>query len=169
MQLWKSILEAKSKATLEVTIKGGTHKNDALSSLLFCIGLNPLSQILSKSGYGYRLRSGVTISHLLYVHDIKLYAGSERDIDLLIHFTSISSGDIGMSFGLDKCGRRPMGTTKRMQGGQPQPNTLQRVRQLLRSQLNGRNKKQAINSYALPIIRYPAGKRKLATGGERCR
>ncbi|XP_051931065.1 uncharacterized protein LOC127607055 [Hippocampus zosterae] len=34
---------------------------------------------------------------------------------------------------------------------------LQRVRQVLRSQLNGKNKTRAINSYALPVIRYPAG------------
>ncbi|KAF7665887.1 hypothetical protein LDENG_00129970, partial [Lucifuga dentata] len=34
---------------------------------------------------------------------------------------------------------------------------LQRVRQVLRSQLNGRNKIQAINMHALPVIRYPAG------------
>lgn len=29
------------------------------------------------------------------------------------------------------------------------------VRQVLRSQLNGRNKFQAINMYVLPTIRYP--------------
>ena len=34
---------------------------------------------------------------------------------------------------------------------------LHRVRQVLRSQLNGQNKIQAINTYDLPIIRYPAG------------
>ncbi|KAF7649379.1 hypothetical protein LDENG_00142260 [Lucifuga dentata] len=34
---------------------------------------------------------------------------------------------------------------------------LQRVRQVLRSQLSGRNKTQAINMYTLPVIRYPAG------------
>ncbi|KAF7644151.1 hypothetical protein LDENG_00226810 [Lucifuga dentata] len=33
---------------------------------------------------------------------------------------------------------------------------LQRVRQVL-SQLDGRNKIQVINMYALPVIRYPAG------------
>ena len=33
----------------------------------------------------------------------------------------------------------------------------QRVRQVLKSQLNGKNKIQAINTYALPVIRYPAG------------
>ena len=34
---------------------------------------------------------------------------------------------------------------------------LQRVWQVLKSQLNGKNKVQAINMYALPVIRYPAG------------
>ncbi|XP_051929435.1 uncharacterized protein LOC127605701 [Hippocampus zosterae] len=34
---------------------------------------------------------------------------------------------------------------------------LQRVRQVLRSQLNGKNRTRTINSYALPVIRYPAG------------
>ena len=33
----------------------------------------------------------------------------------------------------------------------------QRARQILRSQLNGKNKIQAINTYALPVITYPAG------------
>ena len=34
---------------------------------------------------------------------------------------------------------------------------LRRVRQVLRSQLNGQNKIQAINTHALPVIRYTAG------------
>ncbi|TDH12783.1 hypothetical protein EPR50_G00051580 [Perca flavescens] len=34
---------------------------------------------------------------------------------------------------------------------------LPRVRQVLKSQLNGKNKVRAINKFALPVIRYPAG------------
>ena len=34
---------------------------------------------------------------------------------------------------------------------------LQRVRQVLKSRLNRMNMVQAINTYALPVIRYPAG------------
>ena len=34
---------------------------------------------------------------------------------------------------------------------------LRRERQVPRSQLNGQNKIRAINTYALPVIRYPAG------------
>ncbi len=191
MKLWKTSLEANSKPIAQVTIKCGIYQGDALSPLLFCIGLNPLSQIITKTGYGYRFRSGTIISHLLYMDDIKLYARNERDIDSLIHTTRIYSNDIGMSFGLDKCGRMvsKRGKMIRTEGvelpeghiadvqdsykylGVPQANGnheeaarktatakyLQRVRQVLKSQLNGKNKIRAINTYALPVIRYPAG------------
>ena len=33
---------------------------------------------------------------------------------------------------------------------------LQRVRQVLKNQLNGKNKVQAINTYPLPLTKYPA-------------
>uniref|UniRef100_A0A3B5PPD0 Reverse transcriptase domain-containing protein n=1 Tax=Xiphophorus maculatus TaxID=8083 RepID=A0A3B5PPD0_XIPMA len=191
MKLWKTTLEANCKPLAQVSIKCGIYQGDALSPLLFCIGLNPLSQIINKTGYGYRLKNGANISHLLYMDDIKLYAKSERDIDSLIHTTRIYSTDIGMSFGLEKCGRLitkrgkvirtegvslPEGTIADIEDsykylGIPQANGnldevtrkgatakyLQRIRQVLRSQLNGKNKIRAINSYALPVIRYPAG------------
>ncbi|XP_055359272.1 5,10-methenyltetrahydrofolate synthetase (5-formyltetrahydrofolate cyclo-ligase) isoform X2 [Betta splendens] len=123
--------------------------------------------------------------------DIKLYAKSKRDIDSLIDTTRIYSSDIGMSFGLEKCGRMvtkrgkvihtegvslPEGTIADIEDsykylGIPQVNGnleqatkkaatakyLQRVRQVLRSQLNAKNKSRVINSYVLPVIRYPAG------------
>lgn len=70
--------------------------------VLFCIGLNHLSHI-TKSRYGYKF-CGVTISHLLCMADIKLYAKHEQYFDSLIHHTRIYSNDIGMSFGLEKNG-----------------------------------------------------------------
>ena len=62
MRLWKTTLEANFKPIAQVTIKCGIYQGDALSTLLFCKGLNPLSQIISKTGYRYRLRSGATAS-----------------------------------------------------------------------------------------------------------
>jgi len=76
-----------------------------VSSPLFCIGLNPLSQFITTCGYRYLFQSVSTISHLLYMDDIKLYARSEQDTDSLIHHTMIYRNDIRMSFGLGKCGR----------------------------------------------------------------
>uniref|UniRef100_A0A096LTJ7 Reverse transcriptase domain-containing protein n=1 Tax=Poecilia formosa TaxID=48698 RepID=A0A096LTJ7_POEFO len=185
MGLWKTTLEANCKPLAQ-----GIYHGDALSPLLFCIGLNPLSQIINKTD-SPELKNGATISHLLYMDDIKLYAKSERDIDSLIHTTRIYSTDIGMSFGLEKCGRMvtKRGKVIHTEGvslpertiadiedsykylGIPQANGnldevirkgatakyLQRMRQVLRSQLNGKNKIHAINCYSLPpagIIRW---------------
>lgn len=39
------------------------------------------------------------------MNDTKLSVKSERDIGCLIHLPRIYSNDIGMSFGLDKCGQ----------------------------------------------------------------
>ncbi len=43
MKLWKTSLEANSKPIAQVTIKCGIYQGDALSPLLYCIGLKPLS------------------------------------------------------------------------------------------------------------------------------
>ncbi|KAK1800327.1 hypothetical protein P4O66_005469 [Electrophorus voltai] len=75
--LWKMTLEANFKSIVKVTINCRIYQGDTLSPLLFCIGLNPLSEIITKSGYRYWLWNGKTISHLLYMDDIKLYARSE--------------------------------------------------------------------------------------------
>ena len=42
----------------------------------------------------------ITINHLLYVDDIKLYAENDQDIDSLMHLTRAFSFDISMTFGL---------------------------------------------------------------------
>lgn len=57
MEMWKTTLEADSKPTGQVTIERGIFQGDALSSLLFCIDLAPLSQIITKPGYGYQFRN----------------------------------------------------------------------------------------------------------------
>ncbi|TWW73339.1 hypothetical protein D4764_15G0007330 [Takifugu flavidus] len=120
-------------------------------------------QIITKSGYEYQFQSGTTVSHLLYMDDIKLYAKNERDIDSLIHLTRIYSKDIGMSFGLDKCGwmvsRRGKANGNHEEAARRSATAkyLQRLRQVLKSQLNGKHKIQTINTYTLPVIRYPAG------------
>ncbi len=52
--LWKMTLGANLKPTAQAAIKSSIYQGHALFPLLFCIGLNPLSQIISKNGYGYR-------------------------------------------------------------------------------------------------------------------
>ena len=82
------------------------HGGHAMSPLLFYIELIPLSALLAKSAYVYRLNGGTTISHLLYMDSIKIYAKNEQHINSLIHLTRVFNSDIGMTLDLAKCGRK---------------------------------------------------------------
>ena len=49
------------------------------------------------------LKNKSKFDHLLYMDDLKLYANSQNEIELLIHTVRIFSDDIGMEFRLDIC------------------------------------------------------------------
>jgi hypothetical protein len=103
MRHWCAMLTSSGEALPKIQIKCGTFQGDALSPLLFCVAFNPLSNILERTGFGYTLKSGQKIHHLLYMDDLKLYGKKERVIDSLINIVRIFSDDIGMKFGLEKC------------------------------------------------------------------
>ena len=67
------------------------------------MSLNPLSQELHKTGYGYQLDEQTKINHLFYVDDLKLYGTSDNQLTGLIITVKNVSDDIKMEFGLDKC------------------------------------------------------------------
>ena len=67
-----------------IKIKRGIFQGDSLSPLLFCICLDPLSKLLNNSNTGYKLKENnetVTVSHLLYMDDLKLYAKSIKELE----------------------------------------------------------------------------------------
>ncbi|CAK1579245.1 unnamed protein product [Parnassius mnemosyne] len=110
MPRWKTTLYLNSHPntiiTREISIKKGIYQGDSLSPLWFCLALNPLSHILNIQGTGYHLKHGNTdtsITHLIYMDDIKLYTKTYKEMDKLINVTAEFSRDINMKFGLDKC------------------------------------------------------------------
>ena len=66
--------------------------------MLFVVCLIPLSVILQLS------KDGDSIDHLVFMEDLKLYGGDERQIDSLINTVRVFSVDIRMKFRLKKCG-----------------------------------------------------------------
>ena len=73
--------------------------------LLFVLCMTPLTLILRKSTEGYDLAKQFKVNHLLFMDDLKLFGKSEDQIDLLVQITvQLFSEDIGMEFGLKKCG-----------------------------------------------------------------
>ena len=105
MDQWKTQLTCAGQTLEDVNIKRGIFQGDALSPLLFCIALNPLSELLNEGKQHYAMKSGKKITHLLCMDDLKLYAENPKEIDSMINTAHIFSNDIGMNFGLDKCAR----------------------------------------------------------------
>ena len=68
-----------------IKIKRGIFHGDSVSPLLFTMSLNPLSQELQKTGYGYQLDEQTSINHLFYVDDLKLYGTSDNQLSGLIN------------------------------------------------------------------------------------
>ena len=109
MSQWKTNMTLVHKEgileTGPIGIKRGIFQGDSLSPLLFTMSLNPLSQELQKTGYGYQLDEQTKINHLFYVDDLKLYGTSDNQLTVLINTVKNISDDIKMEFGLDKCAK----------------------------------------------------------------
>jgi hypothetical protein len=90
-----------------IQIKRRIYQGDSLSPLWFCLAINPLTNLLNSTGYGFNIRLNNTtlskLNHLLYMDDIKLYASKKNHILSLLTITENFSNDIGMSFGIGKC------------------------------------------------------------------
>ena len=63
----------------------------------------PLTTVLRKAKMGYTL-DGVKINHLFFMDDLKLIAKNENEIGSLVFTANLISQDIGMQFGVKKCG-----------------------------------------------------------------
>ena len=67
--------------------------------------MTPLTLLLRQTKAGYRFKERhAMINHLLYMDDLKLYGKDEAQIDSLVKLVYTFSMDIGMEFGLAKCG-----------------------------------------------------------------
>ena len=73
----------------------------------------PLTWLLRRAKTGYAWgNKGFKLNHLLFMDDLKLFAKSKKQIDSLVQTVHIFSEDIGMQFGIRKCGVLIMETGK---------------------------------------------------------
>ncbi|KAI5707887.1 hypothetical protein M8J77_011815 [Diaphorina citri] len=91
--------------TEKLYLKNGIYQGDSLSSLWFCLAMNPISYQLNSHQYGYKLNKSddSRITHLFYMDDLKVYAQNENQLQSQLEIISNVSSDIGMSLGLEKC------------------------------------------------------------------
>ena len=105
MQQWRLSLTANGEDLGKVNMKRGIFQGDSLSPLLFVLSLVPLSLILKKVNACYKWgKKEYKLNHLLFMDDLKLYAKSEEQTSTLVRTVYVFSTDIGMEFGIKKCG-----------------------------------------------------------------
>ena len=133
------------------------------------------------------------ISYILCMDDLKLFGKSEIQIESLVNTAHAASDNIGMEFGIKKCGvlimkrgkamtcegiEFPNGmTTKEVESEgyrylgileldkvkdkemkeQFQKEYMRRLKAVLKSKLNERNKILGVNTWAVSVLRYDAG------------
>jgi hypothetical protein len=110
MKNWNLWLYCNGKQLCNITVKRGIFQGDSLSPLLFIMTLFPLSDVVLNKTWGYQMKlsdesepEGITVNHLLYMDDIKLYAKSVAQLKKMIAEVKIFSDQMKMKFGLDKC------------------------------------------------------------------
>ena len=103
MKGWRTKLECEGKDLCEVNIERGIFQGDSLSPLLFVMSMMPLTDLLRSAKHGYKTNQQLSVNHLLFMDDLKLYAKSRAQLESLVKTVKIFSEDIGMKFGLEKC------------------------------------------------------------------
>ena len=194
MKKWKLLLISNGSDLCEVDVNRGIFQGDGLSPLIFVICMIPLTFLLRKVKASYEWnRKEFKLNHLLFMDDLQLFGKRDDQIDSLVQTVFIFSEDIGMEFGLKKCGVVILKKGKFVKlDGIHLPNQeiikevneigytylgileldeikehemkniitseyKRRLRLILKSKQNGKNKIQAINTWAVALLRYGAG------------
>ena len=103
MRSWNTELTSCGASFETVKVRRGIFKGDGLYPLIFVICMIPLSKVLRKAKAGYCL-GNVKIHHFLFMDDLKMLAKNKKEIDSLVSTVQLVSQDIGMQFGVQKCG-----------------------------------------------------------------
>ncbi|XP_068739420.1 uncharacterized protein [Montipora capricornis] len=149
----------------------------------------PLTKILRKAKAGYML-DDIKVNHLLFMDDLKVR--KRTVVDSLVTTVQVFSRDIGMEFGIKKCGVTVLKRCKlnKTEGSQLvngetikevceegykylrileldkvkeqemdifRNEYMQRLKLVMKSKLNGRNKIKAGNTSAVSVLRYGGG------------
>lgn len=87
----------------DLVFKRGLFQGDSLSPLLFCLCIAPLSSALrATSGFKSRVL-GSSISHTLFMDDLKVYGGCKSSLRYMLTLIDRVSKAVGMQLGLSKC------------------------------------------------------------------
>lgn len=105
---WNTRIVAKTSHGQEqsdmIKFNKGLPQGDALCPRLFTLCLNPVAWKL-KAAEGYKISKpiGMTITNLLYIDDLKIFAASESKLNTVLKVTRDAMKDIGLNWNPKKC------------------------------------------------------------------
>ena len=103
MQQWRLSLTANGEDLREVNVK--RRDIPGRQSITIVLNVVPLSLILKKVNACYKWgKSECKLNYVLFMDDLKLYAKSKGQTNTLVRTVHVFSTDIGMEFGIKKCG-----------------------------------------------------------------
>ena len=109
MQQWRLSLTPNGEDLGEVNVERRIFQGDSISPLLFVLSMVPLSLILKKVNAYYKWgKKEYRLNHLIFMDDLKLYVKSEEQTNMLVRTVYMFNTDVGMEFGIKKCGTLPM-------------------------------------------------------------
>ena len=88
---------------LYLILDGVSFRETACPPLIFAVCMVPLTKILQNVKAGYTLGDG-KINHFFFMGDLKVYGRNKAEIESLVSTEQLISQDIGMEFGIRKCG-----------------------------------------------------------------
>ena len=136
----------------KININNGIFQGDLLSPLLFCIALAPLSTLINKSGYGFKI-SSMVISQLFHMDDLKTFAINDEEQQRILAI--IKAQDLEQDstyqylFINEGVGIQHAKMKEKMR-----KEYYRRLRLVLGSELNAVNRTNAINTLAVPVVTY---------------
>ncbi len=111
---WTTVFEVRSatgvQRTKAVKYRRGLFQGDALSPLIFCLSIVPISIALRNyQGIVVAQRgAGLAVTHVLYMDDLKLYASTREELDRMVDTVTKVGQAVGMALGSNKCATATM-------------------------------------------------------------
>ena len=103
MVKWKTELTSCGEKLGLVDIRRGIFQGDSQSPLIFVVCMVPLTKILQNAKPRYILGDS-KINHLFFMDDFRVYGKNKAEIESPVSTVWLISQDIGMEFGIKKCG-----------------------------------------------------------------
>ena len=191
---WKTKLRVRTQSGVELTdpiqFKRGIYQGDTLCPLLFIMCVNPMSWKLgSLPGYKMVKSVNISISHGLFMDDLKLYSSTERQHGVKLALTHQMMSDTGLTIAAKRTKNISIAKGKRKEQDQglklaedlviddlgdslykflgveeaeqhenkmilkkAEKEVIRRVSVILDTPMSDKNKIDAINTFALPVI-----------------